>query len=197
MKHLETRQKRKAQRRRANLEAIAFIAFVLMIGILLGSAVTAQTEEADKPEPVEVRVVQYDPPPEPMPEVDVSEMESATPRYALTVSERAIVERVVMAEAGGEGFDGQRLVAQCILNTSEAMDLRPDEVVLAPNQYASPAAEASQEVKDAVSAVFDAGDMATDEPIRWFYAPRYVYSAWHESKVFVLDHGGHRFFKEG
>lgn len=73
MKHLETKQKRKAQRRRANLEAIAFIAFVLMIGILLGSAVTAQTEESDKPEPVEARVVQYDPPPEPMPEIIVEE----------------------------------------------------------------------------------------------------------------------------
>lgn len=73
MKHLETRQKRKTQRRRANLEAIAFIAFVLMIGILLGSAVTAQTEKSDKPEPVEARVVQYDPPPEPMPEIIVEE----------------------------------------------------------------------------------------------------------------------------
>lgn len=80
MKHLEARQKRKAQRRRANLEAIAFIAFVLMIGILLGSAVTAQTEEADKTEPLEARVAQYDPPPTPMPEVDVSEMETTTRR---------------------------------------------------------------------------------------------------------------------
>lgn len=194
MSRLETKDKRRVQRRRANIGAIAFIAFVLMIGILLGCAVTAAW---DQPEPIKAEVVTYDPPPAPMPEVDVSEMESATPRYALTVSERAIVERVVMAEAGGEGYDGQRLVAQCILNTSEAMDLRPDEVVLAPNQYASPAAEASQEVKDAVSAVFDAGDMATDEPIRWFYAPRYVYSAWHENKAFVLEYGGHRFFKEG
>ena len=123
--------------------------------------------------------------------------EPAEPRYALTDAERDIVERVVMAEAEGEGFDGQRLVAQCILNTAEAMDLRPDEVVLAPNQYATPAQEASREVKEAVSAVFDDGNMVTDEPIQWFYAPRYVSSAWHESKVFVLEYGGHRFFKEG
>ena len=194
---LETKDKRRVQRRRANLEAIAFIAFVLMIGILVGSAVTAQTEESDKPEPVEARVVQYDPPPEPMPEAVVSKAETTTPRYALTVSERDIVERVVMAEAGGEGFDGQRLVAQCILNTAEAMDLRPDEVVTAPNQYAAPAEHASEMVMDAVSAVFDDGDMVTDEPIRWFYAQARVYSAWHESKAFVLEYGGHRFFKEG
>ena len=73
MSRLETKDKRRVQRRRANLEAIAFIAFVLMIGILLGSAVTAQTEESDKPEPVEARVVHYDPPPEPMPEIIAEE----------------------------------------------------------------------------------------------------------------------------
>ena len=196
MSRLETKDKRRVQRRRANLEAIAFIAFVLMIGILLGSAVTAQTEESDKPEPVEARVIQYDPPPTPMPEVDVSEMETTTPRYTLTDSERGIVERVVMAEAAGEGFDGQRLVAQCILNTAEAMDMRPDEVVTAPNQYASPANEASQEVKEAVSAVFDNGDMVTDEPIRWFYNDKLVYSEWHEGKRFVMYFGNHKFFAE-
>lgn len=196
MSRLETKDKRRVQRRRANLEAIAFIAFVFMIGILLGSAVTAQTEETDKPEPVEARVVQYDPPPEPMPEVDVSEMETTATRYALTDAERDIVERVVMAEAGGEGYDGQRLVAQCILNTAEAMDLRPDAVVTAPNQYASPANEASQEVKEAVSAVFDDGDMVTDEPIRWFYNDKLVYSEWHEGKRFVMYFGNHKFFAE-
>ena len=80
MSRLETKDKRRVQRRRANLEAIAFIAFVLMIGILLGSAVTAQTEESDKPEPVEARVVQYDPPPTPMPEVYISEVETTNSR---------------------------------------------------------------------------------------------------------------------
>lgn len=172
--------------------AAVLVALVVLFLALQDKAEAAEVE----PKPVEARVVQYDPPPQPMPEADVSEMESTTPRYALTVSERDIVERVVMAEAGGEGFDGQRLVAQCILNTAEAMDMRPDEVVTAPNQYAAPAEHASEMVMDAVSAVFDDGDMVTDEPIRFFYAPKYIYSAWHESKEFVLEHGGHRFFKE-
>ena len=191
------REAREARHAAKMWRTLAWAAVVVAL-VVLFLALQDRAEAAEvEPEPAEERVVQYDPPPTPMPEVDVSEMETTTPRYALTVSERDIVERVVMAEAGGEGFDGQRLVAQCILNTAEAMDLRPDAVVLAPNQYASPAAEASQEVKEAVSAVFDAGDMVTDEPIRWFYAPRYVYSEWHESKVFVLEYGGHRFFKEG
>lgn len=191
------REAREARHAAKMWRTLAWAAVVVAL-VVLFLALQDKAEAAEvEPEPAEERVVQYDPPPTPMPEVDVSEMETTTPRYALTVSERDIVERVVMAEAGGEGFDGQRLVAQCILNTAEAMDLRPDEVVLAPNQYASPAAEASQEVKDAVSAVFDAGDMVTDEPIRFFYAPKYIYSSWHESKEFVLEHGGHRFFKEG
>ena len=176
------REAREARHAAKMWRTLAWAAVVVAL-VVLFLALQDKAEAAEvEPEPAEERVVQYDPPPTPMPEVDVSEMETTTPRYALTVSERDIVERVVMAEAGGEGFDGQRLVAQCILNTAEAMDLRPDEVVLAPNQYASPAAEASQEVKDAVSAVFDAGDMVTDEPIRFFYAPKYIYSSWHESK---------------
>ena len=190
------REAREARHAAKMWRALAWAAVVVAL-VVLFLALQDKAEAAEvEPEPAEERVVQYDPPPTPMPEVDVSEMETTTPRYALTVSERDIVERVVMAEAGGEGFDGQRLVAQCILNTAEAMDLRPDEVVLAPNQYASPAAEASQEVKDAVSAVFDAGDMVTDEPIRWFYNDKLVYSEWHEGKRFVMYFGNHKFFAE-
>lgn len=117
-------------------------------------------------------------------------------RYGLTPEERDTVERVVMAEAGGEDFDGQALVAQCVLNTSEARDMRPDAVVLEKRQYAAPAQEASESVKEAVAAVFDDGYTVTTEPIRFFYAPRYCYSHWHEERLeFVLEHGGHRFFK--
>lgn len=188
------REAREARHAAKMWRSLAWAAVVVALAVLI-LAVQSRADAAEV-EPVKEAVVQYDPPPTPMPEVDVSEMESVTPRYALTVSERDIVERVVMAEAGGEGFDGQRLVAQCILNTAEAMDLRPDAVVLAPNQYASPAAEASQEVKDAVSAVFDDGDMVTDEPIRWFYAQARVYSAWHESKRYVLTYQNHKFFAE-
>lgn len=194
--HAARKEARDAQHAARMWRALAWVSvLVALVVLFLALQDRAQAVEVE-PEPAEARVVQYDPPPTPMPEVDVSEMETTATRYALTDAERDVVERVVMAEAGGEGFDGQRLVAQCILNTAEAMDLRPDEVVLAPNQYASPAAEASQEVKDAVSAVFDAGDMATDEPIRWFYAPARVYSAWHESKRYVLTYQNHKFFAE-
>lgn len=132
------------------------------------------------------------------PEPTPASVEPVRPaRYELTPEERDTVERVVMAEAGGEDFDGQALVAQCVLNTSEARAMRPDAVVLEAGQYAKPAPEVSESVKKAVAAVFDDGYTVTTEPIRFFYAPRYCYSVWHEERLeFVLEHGGHRFFKE-
>ena len=190
------REAREARHAAKMWRTLAWAAVVVAL-VVLFLAIQSRADAAEvAPEPVKEEVVQYAPPPEPMPEVDVSEMETTTPRYALTDSERDIVERVVMAEAAGEGFDGQRLVAQCILNTAEAMDMRPDEVVTAPNQYAAPAEHASEMVTDAVSAVFDDGDMVTDEPIRWFYNDKLVYSEWHEGKRFVMYFGNHKFFAE-
>ena len=119
------------------------------------------------------------------------------PTYPLTDEERAIVEAVVASESGAEDYIGQCLVAQCIRNTAEATGMRPDEVVLQEGQYAPPSEELRYLVADAVSAVFDDGLGATAEPVRYFYAPAYCSSEWHEeSLAFVLEHGGHRFFEE-
>lgn len=117
-------------------------------------------------------------------------------RYEITADERAIIEAVVAAEALGEDFDGQALVAQCILNTAEARGMRPDDVVLERGQYAAPDYTNGHMVAAAVSAVFDDGYTVTDEPIRYFYAPAWCSSEWHESLTFVIEHGGHRFFAE-
>ena len=122
--------------------------------------------------------------------------EEKAPRYEITQEELELVARVVHAEAAGEGYDGMALVAQCILNTAEATGKRPDEVVLEPKQYATPPKEASEEVKAAVEAVFLDGYTVTEEPVRYFYAPARCESKWHETALdFVLEHGGHRFFK--
>lgn len=127
---------------------------------------------------------------EPAPE-DVS-----TPRYALSDTERDLIERVVAAEARGEPLEGMQAVAQCILNTCEATNQRPDAVVLSPKQYANPVDfEVSGDVRDAVSAVFDDGETVFDETIRWFYSPAGGRSDWHEeSLTYVGTVGGHRFF---
>lgn len=123
--------------------------------------------------------------------------EDKPPRYDATPEELEIVARVVHTEAHGEDYTGQVLVAQCILNSAEATGKRPDDVVLQRNQYAAPAKKASESVKKAVEAVFIDGYTVTDEPIRYFYAPKYTYSEWHENSLdYVLTHGGHKFFKE-
>lgn len=126
----------------------------------------------------------------------VAEHTVEKPRYDATPEELEIVARVVQSEARGEGFEGQVLVAQCILNTAEATGKRPAEVVLERKQYAAPATSADESVKKAVEAVFIDGYTVTDEPIRYFYPPKYTYSEWHENSLcYVLTHGGHRFFK--
>ena len=55
---------------------------------------------------------------------------------------------------------------------------------------------ASQEAIDAVQAVFDFGETATSEPIKYVYAPDKCASEWHESQDYVLTINGHKFFKE-
>ena len=118
-----------------------------------------------------------------------------TYRYFLSDYERSVVESVVMAEAGGECYDGQMAVAQCILNASEQSNLAPSDAVIK-YHYTKRRPEPTEKVKKAVSAVFDDGETITDEPIMYFYAPDIVYSAWHESQIYVTTIGGHRFFAE-
>ena len=115
--------------------------------------------------------------------------------YALTAEERDVVERVVMAEAGGESFDGKMLVAQCILTAAEKTGLQPSEVVVK-YKYTTRRPDPSQSVRDAVAAVFDRGEFVVDEPVMYFYNPAIVESEWHESQIFVIEVGGHRFFAE-
>lgn len=117
------------------------------------------------------------------------------PRFELSTAERDVVERVVMAEAGGEPFEGQMLVAQCILNACEKTGTQPSEVVVT-YQYAKGRPDPTQSVKDAVAAVFDDGEAVVSEPVMFFYNPAKVTSTWHESQTFVIEVGGHRFFTE-
>ena len=122
-------------------------------------------------------------------------VEDKTPYFELSEYERWVVECIVMGEAGGEPWDGQRLVAQCILNACLRDGILPSEV-RSQYKYAGWNDSPSEEVRAAVSAVFDDGDVVTDEPILWFYAPKHCVSKWHETQVHVLTVGGHKFFKE-
>ena len=116
-------------------------------------------------------------------------------RYELTEAERWEVASVVTAEAGGEPFEGKIAVAQCILQACEDEGIRPSEVLIE-YQYCASRPEPYDEALEAVEAVFDHGQVATSEPIKYFYAPALTYSEWHESQVYVMTINGHKFFKE-
>ena len=119
----------------------------------------------------------------------------STARYELTAEERDLVERVVMAEAGGESYEGKIAVAQCILNACERDGKRPCEIVI-DYQYSTDRPEPTDEVRAAVSDVFDKGETVTEAKILFFYAPARVSSEFHESQTYVMTVGGHRFFEE-
>lgn len=74
------REAREARHAARMWRALAW-ASVLVALVVLFLAVQSRAEAAEvEPEPVTAEVVQYDPPPEPMPEVDVSEVETTTKR---------------------------------------------------------------------------------------------------------------------
>lgn len=163
-----TRRRRRAKRKALRAATLA-AAVLLLGGISVAIFTTPATETVEPTEPAV--------------------------RYPLTDAERDVVERVVMAEAGGESFEGQMLVAQCILNAAEKRGVEPSEAV-ALYSYTKSRPDPTQRVKDAVAAVFDRGETVVDEPILYFYNPALVTSDFHESQIFVIEEGGHRFFAE-
>ena len=164
-----------------SITIIALCAVMLGVGMaeVSRTSPTAWAVEPDEPERTET-VLQS----------------TATVRYELTAAERDTVERVVMAEAGAEPYEGQIAVAQCILNACERESKRPNEIVIE-YQYTDKRPDPTDEVKAAVSAVFDYGETVTDAEILYFYAPALVKSEWHETQEYVMTIGGHRFFEEG
>ena len=116
-----------------------------------------------------------------------------TARYRLTADERELICEVVMAESGIEPFDGKMAVSQCILNACEKTGKRPAEIV-EEYCYTDRRVEPNAETREAVAAVFDAGETVTDAKILFFYAPALVSSEWHESQTYICTIGAHRFF---
>mgnify|MGYP004654890871 CR=1 FL=1 len=114
-------------------------------------------------------------------------------RFPLSDYERSVVESLVMAEAGGECYEGQIAVAQCILNACERNTCQPSEAAII-YKYTKNRPKPSDSVKKAVYAVFNNGEAVTESKILYFYAPDMTYSSWHESQNYIMTIGGHRFF---
>lgn len=124
-----------------------------------------------------------------------TEIQTEEPLFYLSEKERYIVECIVMGESGGEPYEGQVLVAQCILNGCLKEDVQPSKLRKM-YKYSGYKTNVTESVKKAVSAVFDEGYKITDEPILYFYAPKHCKGKWHETQCFVIEVGGHKFFKE-
>lgn len=180
-----TRRRRRAKRKA--LRAATLAAAVLLLGGISVAIFTTPTGSKQ-----ETNIL---PPDTTAPAAETVEPTEPAVRYPLTDAERDVVERVVMAEAGGESFEGQMLVAQCILNAAEKRGVEPSEAVVL-YSYTKSRPDPTQRVKDAVAAVFDRGETVVDEPILYFYNPALVTSDFHESQIFVIEEGGHRFFAE-
>ena len=116
-------------------------------------------------------------------------------RYYLTNDEREEIASVITAEAIGEPYAGKVAVAQCILQACEDEGIRPYEV-LTEYGYSKNRPVPCTEALKAVGAVFDCGQVATAEPIKYFYAPACTSSQWHETQDYVMTINGHRFFAE-
>lgn len=189
-----TRRRRRAKAR-IRQAAVLLTAAVIVAGIgaVISTIAGGRENVTELPAPTEEQpavVVTT-----PAASTQTPEPTEAPVRFYLSASERDVVERVVMAESGGESYEGQMLVAQCILNGAEKQGVQPSEAVEI-YQYAGARPKPTQSVKDAVAAVFDRGETVVDEPVLYFYNPAIVESEWHESQIFVIEVGGHRFFAE-
>lgn len=182
-----TRRRRRAKAR-IRQAAVLLTAAVIVAGIGAVISTIAGGRENVTEQPAVVVTT-------PAASTQTPEPTEAPVRFYLSASERDTVERVVMAESGGESFEGQMLVAQCILNAAEKEGVQPSEAVVI-YSYTSNRPDPTQSVKDAVAAVFDRGEVAIDAPVMYFYNPALVTSDWHESQIFVAEVGGHRFFAE-
>ena len=167
-----------------------------------------EMEQVDKDVVDEIEIEEV----EPTPEIEsiIPSIQSTVAYYPLTDDERYLIECIVTGEAGNQPYEGKIAVANCILNAwlkeqttlNEVLDKYGYKIWTSLEKFEMECMEAygntdlADEVRAAVSQVFDDGDILNEE-ILWFYAPKWMKSGtseWHESQRFVIEIGNHRFF---
>ena len=133
--------------------------------------------------------------------LDLAMVEYYRPRFFnLSDAERKTIQYIVAGEAKGESIEGKMAVAQCILNGMVKSNWSAERVRIEyqysgwDDELEKSNPEAWAEVVEAVSRVFDDGELISDKPILYFYAPNVVSSSWHESLNHAVTIGGHKFF---
>ena len=125
---------------------------------------------------------------------------SHPPFFNLTEAERKTIQYIVAGEAKGEPIEGKMAVAQCILHGMVKSEWSAERVRIEyqyfgwDDELENTNSEAWAEVVEAVSRVFDDGELISDKPILYFYAPKYSDGKWHKTLEFAFEISGHRFF---
>ena len=115
-----------------------------------------------------------------------------------------LIMRLVVAEAGNQGYDGMRAVAQVIYdrryNSTYDFGETFEEIIYADGQFCTPYAGDIEPwmptVAEACEAVFYNGEHVFDEPVHYFYRDDKISQSnrnWFETKKFVGVLGAHTF----
>lgn len=113
----------------------------------------------------------------------------------ITGNDRYVLERLVMGEAGNQGFVGAALVAQTIKDLYVYGGFNSiEEVRVNCGFSASLKWTPNQNVIDAVNYVFDQGGYAVKHRLFYFYAPRYSRGSFHETQNHIITYMDHKFF---
>ena len=125
---------------------------------------------------------------------------SRPPFFNLAEVDRKTIQYIVAGEAKGEPMEGKMAVAQCILHGMVKSGWSAERVRIEyqysgwDDELENVNSEVWAEVVEAVSRVFDDGELISDKPILYFYAPDITSSSWHESLNHAVTIGGHKFF---
>lgn len=116
----------------------------------------------------------------------------------LTGANRDNFERLVMGEAGDEGYEGAALVAQALRDTMFMTGNTDTLSIKKRFAYSGRLGRTpNEDVKRACQFILDEGGSAVQHRIIYFYAPKYVrggVSNFHETQEFIIEHRGHRVF---
>ena len=117
---------------------------------------------------------------------------SRPPFFNLTEADRKTIQYIVAGEAKGEPIEGKMAVAQCILHGMVKSGWSAERVRIEyqysgwDDELENVNPEAWAEVVEAVSRVFDDGELISDKPILYFYAPKYSDGKWHKTLEFAF-----------
>lgn len=114
----------------------------------------------------------------------------------VTGSDRDLLERLVMGEAGDQGYIGAAMVAQCIKDAMTYQGYKTVAEVRSKMKYSgSVSRKPNSDVIKAVAYIFDEGGYAVQHPMLYFYYSRNgIKKGFHETQEFVVQYKDHRFF---